>query len=140
MNDPVKAVTGASLIGLVAVFAMYGKQFWESALGAWLFLLKITETAPLGLASFFTALLLGTLLNLALRRWVPLSRNPEFRSAALEVISLAGAVLVAWVQLHTLNGLLFGILAGLMAPLLARTCAAATRYVKGRFFPDPKAQ
>lgn len=136
MSDPIKALTGVSLGGGIVLAAMYGKQFWESAVAAWLFLLQITQTAPLGLASFFAALLLGTMVCLALDRWLPPFSNNHTRRVVQEVTGLGSAVLLSWLQLHQLNGLLFGVLAGLMAPLVARMLLALATFVGRRFRGD----
>jgi ABC-type spermidine/putrescine transport system permease subunit II len=136
MKDPFKAITGVSLAGVVALFALYGEKFWESARAAWLFLLQITQTAPLGLASFFAALMLGTMTCLALDRWLPPFKNNHTRRVLQEMSGLAVAVGLSWLQLHQLNGLLFGVLAGLMAPLVARMLLALAVFVARRFGDD----
>lgn len=133
MSDPIKTLTGVSLAGVVGLFALYGEKFWESARAAWLFLLEITKTAPLGLASFFAALTLATMLVLALDRWIPGCDNKHGRRALIEVAALVAAVYLSWLQIHNLNGLLFGVLAGLMAPLVARCILGAAAFVAGRF-------
>lgn len=155
-RDPAKVLTGVSLGGAIVLFALYGEKFWVQANAAWIFLIKLTETAPLGLAAFFASWTLSTMLVITLRRWVPPMRNENGRRFLIEGLGLLGAIFTAWIQMRgpassTFDGVLFGILAGFMAPMTATGLFAIAAYGKhqledqanvpafGKYGPDPVA-
>ena len=120
MNDTFKSLFGASLAGLFALFAMNGEEFFASCKAAWLFLLHMTSSAPLGLSSFVLALALGVVTQASLHHWIPRWDNRAMRQFVIESTALAVGVGVMWLQLHSLDGLLLGLLAGFMAPWIQK--------------------
>ena len=120
MNDTFKSIFGISVAGLFALIAMNGGQFVESCKAAWIFLLDIAANAPMGLASFILALALGVVTQASLQHWVPRAANRALRQFAIESSALGVGIGVMWMQLHTLNGLLLGLLAGFMAPWMQK--------------------
>lgn len=137
-RDPLKAATGLSLGGLLVLFSLHGEAFWRGALGAWNFLLVITKTAPMGLASFFAALLLGTLLCIALKRGVPPSANAHARGFWIETLVGIVAMAVAWLQVRGMSGLLFGAFAGLLAPYTAKGAMGVATWVGQMLRTEPE--
>jgi len=116
--------TSAGFIALFAAIALNGSKVIEVALGAWLFLLNLSETAPLGLSSFLLALSLAIVSRPFLLRYVPAWRCPASRDFVIDSAALAIGFGVMFGQLRTLDGALLGILAGFAAPLLAKGLAA----------------
>lgn len=143
MNEKAKAVSAASVAGLFVLFAAHGEAFFRGALGAWKFLQAISENANLGIGAFFWAIAFSTLLQLALRRWVPEGRNRHARTLIGDLLALAVAVHVGWLQLPGRNGVMIGLLAGLSAPLLTRivlaiaTWAGMVKEDRGAAAPAP---
>ena len=117
-------ITWAGIGAALAVLATNGGKLVEVAMGAWLFLLKLSDTAPLGLASFGLALSLGILSRPPLQKYLPpCPQHPTRREAAIDLPAVLIGAAVMFVQLRTLNGALLGILAGLLAPQLAKVIA-----------------
>lgn len=129
MNEKAKAVSAASLAGLFALFALHGEAFFRGALGAWKFLLAIADNAPLGVGAFFWAIAMATLVQIALRRWIPEGRNRHTRTLIGDGLALAIALHIGWLQVPGRNGLMIGLLAGLSAPLLTRIILALSSWV-----------
>lgn len=132
MNTAVKSTLIATLLVLFTAFATNGKAFIESATAAWLFLLKLTADAPLGLSSFLLALSLGAAAQPFVRRYLVV-RCPHSRDFIADSAALALAVVVMWVQLRNLDALLLGLLAGFMAPWVYRGIAAGCGLIARRF-------
>ena len=135
MNNIAKSTIGVSLAGLFVLFATHGAQFFDAANAAWLFLLKLSEGAPLGLSSFLLAITLGSVSQPFLRHWLPAMPCKMSREFVAEFAALVIGVVVMWEQTHTLNGLLLGLLAGFASPLvykgIAAACALTWRAVSG---------
>lgn len=124
MNDLLKSLLGITGAGLFALFAIHGTAFFQSAIAGWLFLLKLAEDAPMGLSSFALALALGVVTQATLHHWVPRFANAALRQFVIESTALVVGISVMWIQLHTLNSLLLGILAGFMAPWVQKGMCA----------------
>jgi hypothetical protein len=137
MNGGVKSVFGVSLAGLFIVLAVNGAAFVQAAQAAWLFLLSLSTTAPLGVSSFFMASALAIVSQPFLRKWLPHLRCPMSREFIIESAALGIGVGVMWAQLHTLNGLLLGLLAGFSAPYIQKGIAACIALAGRAFMGKP---
>lgn len=117
-------ITSATVIAVLGAIALNGGKLVEVATGAWLFLLKLSETAPLGLSSFLLALALGVASRPFLLHYLPAMPCKASREFVIDLSALVIGVGVMFAQLRTLNGLLLGLLAGFAAPMLARALSA----------------
>ena len=124
MKTGMKSALGVSAAGLFVVIAANGANFVNAMKAAWLFLVMLAATAPLGVSSFALASALAIAAQPFARRWLPHLRCPMSREFIVESLALCIGVGVMWVQLHTLNGLLLGLLAGFSAPYLQKGIAA----------------
>jgi hypothetical protein len=93
--------------------------------GVWLFLLRLTETAPIGVWSFLIAAIVPACLSPRLGRALPEGWHPASRSFIVETIALAAGIGLAWLPWQTLQGALVGIVAGLLSPYLTKGWMAA---------------
>lgn len=126
MTDEKKTNTGltiASVVLLIGAIASNSKPLADGIMGVLLVLVAFTEKAPLGLSSFLLALGLGMLilppLRFIIRRRFPtIERDAELRRFIAGALALFVGTATMYAQLHTLQGLLTGILAGLLAPWL----------------------
>lgn len=119
-----KTITLTTITAIVALVVANGAKLLEVAEGTWLFLVKLSDTAPLGLASFGLALSLGILSRPPLQKYLPpCPKHPTRREAAIDLSAAVIGAVVMFAQLRTLNGALLGILAGLLAPQLAKVIA-----------------
>lgn len=124
MNGAVKSITGLSLAGLIVLLSVHGPAFFEAMSAAWLFLLKLSAEAPLGLWSCLLALSLATASQPFLRRWVPALRCPLSRDFIIESAALVIGVGVMWAHHQALSSLLLGILVGLVSPYMHKGLSA----------------
>lgn len=118
MNKWLQSTIGISFAGLIVLLANSGKGFIDSLWAAFLFLQKISDHAVLGIGSFILACLMAVLFQAFIHRYtkeLPCPRSGDF---CLGLVSLFIGTSVMWIQLHTLNGLLLGILAGFASPFL----------------------
>ncbi len=132
MNRTGWTITWAGIAAAVTLLATNGAALLEVVAGVWLFLLKLSDTAPLGLASFLLALGLGVLSRPFLLRYLPPMPCHSSREFVIDTAALVIGVGVMFGQLRTLNGALLGLLAGFAAPLVARGIAALWNLRKGR--------
>ena len=122
-------ITWAGIAAAVTLLATNGTTLLEVAKGTWLFLVTLSDTAPLGLTSFLLAVSLAMLVRPMLKKYLPpLPENPSQRDvtrrdAAVDFPAVVLGALVMFLQLRTLNGALLGIMAGLLAPQLAKLIA-----------------
>lgn len=117
MNKWLQGTLGISAAGLLVLLATNGKALVDVALGVWLFLLKLSETAPMGLASFALALAIAVFSQPFLRR----ALRELHCDASRDFLCMCGALVIGLgvmcLQLPTTKGALLGILAGLLAPI-----------------------
>ncbi|MEA9759764.1 hypothetical protein VDF70_11945 [Xanthomonas campestris pv. raphani] len=128
MNAEIKSGLGISLAGLATFIALHGSAFAEGAQALWLFLVKITQDVPLGTGSFLLALVLATISQPMLRRWLPHSRanhTKHARTFLVEFVALVVGFGVMWALTGTMPGILLGLVAGFAAPFFYRAAAAA---------------
>jgi hypothetical protein len=93
--------------------------------GVWLFMLRITETAPLGFWTFFIAAVVPATLTPRLSRALPESWHPASRGFIVETVALIAGIGLAWLPWQTLPGALVGIMGGLLSPYLTKAWMAA---------------
>lgn len=119
MNDWLKNAIGLSFGGLLIILAGNTKALIEGLLASWLFLLKLVDTAPMGLASFALALALAVSGQAFVQRILPRVNRAQMRQreASISLLGLAIAFAVMFVQLRTTYGALLGLLAGFAAPV-----------------------
>lgn len=139
MNSLVKSMIGTGITGLIVIMALHGAAFVEAMNAAWLFLLKAADDAPLGLSSFFLAMALAIASQPFLRKWLPAMPCRQSREFLVESTALVIGVAVMWLQLHTLYGLLLGLLAGLVAPYIQKGFAAAIALAYRAYVGKPDA-
>jgi predicted membrane protein len=132
MGSTFKTVTGISLGGLFVLFSLHGNEFFRSVENAFNFLYAISAKAPLGVGSFVMSLFAATLLWLAMQKWIAETRNRWSRSWLIDLLTALGGAYVAYMQLPTSNGILFGVMAGLCAPHAARIAMAISTYISHR--------
>lgn len=118
-------ITTAGVVAILGAIALNGGKLVEVATGAWLFLLKLSETAPLGLSSFLLALALGVASRPFLLHYLPPMPCKASRDFVIDASALLIGLGVMFAQLRTLNGALLGLLAGFAAPLVAKAIGAA---------------
>ncbi len=121
----------AGLVMLIAAIATNGTKFAEGMHAVWLFVIGLTDTAPLGLSSFLLATGLAVGAQAMLARWLPLFKCAKSRDLVTDVAAFAVGFGVMWLQTRgqadpaaRLNGLLLGALAGFMAPYVFKAVAA----------------
>jgi hypothetical protein len=124
MNDWIKNTLGISAAGLFVLLATHGEAVVDALLAAWIFLLKLASTAPMGLASFALALALAVAAQAYLQRIVAALRCERSREVILSGASLAIGFAVMFLQLRTVNGALLGLLAGFSGPFAYQALAA----------------
>lgn len=117
-------ITAAGFAAVLTAIAMNGSRILEVGNGAWLFLLNLSATAPLGLVSFLLALALGVASRPFLLHYLPPMPCKASRDFVIDASALVLGVGVMFAQLRTLNGLLLGLLAGFAAPLIAKALGA----------------
>ncbi len=117
-------ITAAGFAAVLAAIALNGARILEVASGAWLFLLNLSATAPLGLVSFLLALALGVASRPFFLHYLPPMPCKASRDFVIDASALVIGVGVMFAQLRTLNGLLLGLLAGFAAPLIAKALGA----------------
>lgn len=130
MNNWLKSTIGISAAAAFVLFAQYGKPFFVALDGAFRFLFKLADQAPLGVSSFVLALALAVGVQPLLFTAFKQMRCPESQEFAVMALALVVAVAVMWVQLHTLQGLLLGLLAGFAAPHVYKGIVVLIRLAK----------
>lgn len=136
MSDQTKTATGLSALGaLFVLLAANGEKFWAGMLAAWKFLLAISDSSPLGVGAFFSALAFATCVTIILRRFLPNPANAHRRAVVIEFTAIAVALLVASIQVtQPINAVMVGLMAGLSASLGARVVMALATWI-GNLLP-----
>ena len=117
-------ITSASIIAVLGAIALNGTKLLEVINGLWLFLGKLTASAPMGMWSFSLALALGLLARPMLQKYLPpCSEHPTRREGAIDLSGIIIGFVVMYAQLPTFYGVLLGILIGLLAPQMAKWIA-----------------
>lgn len=115
-----KTWTMAGFLLLLGGLATNGPGVVSMLEGAWLFAVKISDTAPLGLASAFLTLFACTGLQGWLNRWAPAAfHNPELRDFLIQTGTLGAAIAMMLVQLPAesrVQAFLLGAIIGTLAP------------------------
>lgn len=128
-----KTWTMAGFLLLLGGLATNGPGIVTALEGAWLFAIKISATAPLGLASALMTLAACTLLQGWLQHWAPAAiHNPALRAFLIETGTLLAAIVLMRYQLPTASGLqafLLGAIIGFGAPWCWTGMAALWRMV-----------
>lgn len=117
MNKKFLSIFGASGLAVMVALAANGTNLVKALEAAFLFMLKMGDKAPLGLASFALTMALAIGAQAFLHKFAgqlfPCSKS---RDALYALAGFAIATSVMYLQLRTLNGLLLGLLAGFASP------------------------
>jgi hypothetical protein len=92
----------------------------QALMGAWKFLLLLTDTAPIGVWSFVIAAVFPAVFLPYLKRGAPPAWHAESRDFILQTIAIGAGIALAWLPWQTLQGFLTGIMAGFMSPYLSK--------------------
>jgi hypothetical protein len=139
MNDKLKWLTGSSFVGLIAVFALYGKGFFEALSAFPTLVAAFASNLPGGLKSYFLSLAIAGLFYSFVRRWLTCQHGAR-REFLSQLFALLLGIGITLAQQHAtgktsapdlLQALLIGVLAGLSAPLTVQGLAS--------LFAKPKA-
>lgn len=132
MNRWVQSTMGVSAAALLVLLASNGKQLVEALEAAWLFLMKLSETAPMGLASFAMALTLAVLAQAFVSRVIEQLKCASSREVVRSAVSLLFGFSVMYLQLPTVKGALLGLLAGFAGPFAYQAVAALCGLIRPR--------
>lgn len=132
MNEKVKWLTGTSVIGFIAVFALHGEAFIKALMSLPALITAYAAGLPFGATSFLLSLALAALVFSMARRNFRCRYRREFFA---ELLALLVALTVTLAQQYfgaepsttprVLQAVLLGLLAGLSAPFLVRGMMAA---------------
>lgn len=88
--------------------------------GSWKFLLLLTDTAPIGVWSFFIAAVFPAVFLPYLKHGIPKTWHAESRDFVLQSVAICAGIALAWLPWRTLPGFLTGLMAGFMSPYLSK--------------------
>lgn len=132
MNKTITGVTLASILAIITTLAANGKGFAEGLTAVWLFIVKLGETAPLGLSSFLLALALAVGVQASLVRWLPLFKCATSRDLLTDAAAFVVGFGVMYAQVRSINGMLLGAMAGFLAPYVFKSIAAVAAMIARR--------
>lgn len=132
MNDQVKWLTGTSVVGFIAVFALHGEAFIKALMAFPALLQAYASGLPFGATSFLLSFAIAALVfSMARRNFICKTR----REFIAELLALMMALAVTLTQQYfgdvpssnsrVLQATLLGLLAGLAAPFVVRGMMAA---------------
>lgn len=129
MSAPAKTAgaVGVSLSALVVLVATQGEGLFATLTAGFNWLMLVVDKMPIGVASFFVALVMGVSVMGALRRWIPDTKRNDLmhlRLAFIEAASALAAFFTVWAQQKSLMSTLFAVIAGLSISIVFRLCAA----------------
>ncbi len=130
-----KTAATISITAVVLLLAANGTALFTSLQAGWDFALRIGEQMPMGLGAFLLGLSLGCAMMAFLRRFIPESPRKDLmhlRLALIELLSMAAAFAVIYVQQPTLLGGILGAFAGLLVSVTYRLVAALGALVMRR--------
>lgn len=132
MNKWLQSTLGVSAAALMVLLASNGKALVEALEAAWLFLMKLVETAPMGLASFAMALTMAVLAQGFIARLADQLKCASSREVVKSAVSLLFGFAVMYLQLPTVKGALLGLLAGFAGPFAFQAVAALCGLIRPR--------
>lgn len=132
MNKWLQSTLGVSAAALMVLLASNGKALVEALEAAWLFLMKLVETAPMGLASFAMALTMAVLAQAFIARLADQLKCASSREVVKSAVSLLFGFAVMYLQLPTVKGALLGLLAGFAGPFAFQAVAALCGLIRPR--------
>lgn len=118
---------GVSLSAIVVLVATQGEGLFATMTAGFNWLMLVVEKMPIGVASFFVAIVMGVSVMGALRRWIPESKRNDLmhlRLAFIEAAAALAAFFTVWVQQKSLMSTMFAVIAGLSISIVFRLCAA----------------
>lgn len=132
MNEKVKWLTGTSVIGFIAVFALHGEAFLKALMAFPALLQAYSAGLPFGATSFLLSFAISALVFSTARRNFSCKTRREFLA---ELLALVTALAVTLAQQYfgdipgttpkVLQATLLGLLAGLASPFVVRGMMAA---------------
>lgn len=132
MNKWLQSTLGVSAAALLVLLASHGKSFIEALEASWVFLLKLVETAPMGLASFAMSLTMAVLAQAFIARVAEQLKCASSREVIRSAVSLLFGFAVMYLQLPTVKGALLGLLAGFAGPFAYQAVAALCGLIRPR--------
>lgn len=132
MNRWLQSAFGVTAATLLVLLASHGKALVEAIEAAFLFLFKLSETAPMGLASFMLSLALCVAALASFQRIAAAIKCDRSREVVMSALSLLIGFSVMFLQLRTVQGALLGLLAGFSGPFVYQAVAALIGLVRPR--------
>lgn len=126
MNDKIKALTGLSVGGFIALLALHGKALVDALMGFPLLVQAWSAALPMGVWSALLALALGLGAWSFCLHWLPndhRGRRPELAAETMALlVAVAVTVLQQWggTRGEVLTALWMGVAAGFLAPYLGK--------------------
>lgn len=132
MNDKVKWLTGTSVVGFIAVFALHGEAFIKALMALPALLQAFSQALPFGATSFLLSFAISALTFSMVRRNFGCAERREFIAEATALLMALAVTLaqqyfgdVPSTTPKVLQAVLLGLVAGLSAPFVVRGMMAA---------------
>lgn len=132
MDDKVKWLTGTSLVGFIAVFALHGEAFLKALMAFPALVQAYAAGLPFGATSFLLSFAIAALVfSMVRRNFACYTRREFFAEAAALLTALAVTLAQQYfgeipsTTPKVLQATLLGVLAGLSAPFVVRGMMAA---------------